>query len=336
MVLLDAVYINNSGGKILLNYLVEILYKSKKEVFYLLDLRVKGDYEFLQEDKVQYLESSLLKRHSFYRANQNRFSTVLCFGNIPPTFKLKVNVYTYFHNSIYFFTTKEFSIKERLLISAKSWLIRLFKNNTDKWWVQTEQMSFQFAKYWNIGSGKIDVLPFYSSIDNRETIVTNREKYSFLYISDGHPNKMHLQLLEAFKELFKVCPQSKLYLTISPQYPALLDKINTMQTEGLSVENLGWCSREVLRKLYQKLGFFIFPSNQESFGLGLIEAAQYGMKILASDLPYVHAVIKPSLTFNPNDKSSIINAMIVAINNDLPIAKLSVANQIDQILEKLN
>lgn len=335
MILLDAVYINNSGGKVLLDYLVALLHQSEKEVFYLLDLRVRGNYEFLPHEKVQYLESSMIKRHSFYRDNQKKFSTVLCFGNIPPTLRMSGKVYTYFHNSIYFFTTKEFSIKERLLIKIKSGIIRIFKNNTDEWWVQTTQMSLLFAKYWKIPPAKIDVLPFYTSIDGQSIFNRNREKYSFLYISDGHPNKMHLQLLEAFKEVQKVYPQSKLYLTISSQYPRLLDKINFLKAEGLGVENLGWCSREVIDKLYQELGHFIFPSIQESFGLGLIEAAQHGMKILASDLPYVHAVIKPTSTFNPNDKLSIADAMIAALKNDLPETKLLVQNQINRILEKL-
>jgi hypothetical protein len=41
MILIDALYINNSGGKVLLDYLIEELEKTDKEVFYLLDERIQ-------------------------------------------------------------------------------------------------------------------------------------------------------------------------------------------------------------------------------------------------------------------------------------------------------
>ena len=335
MILLDALFINNSGGKILLDYLVSKLHQSEKDVFYLLDQRVKGDFDFLPEEKVHYLDNSLIKRHFFYRKNSKKYSSVLCFGNIPPTIRVTSKVYTYFHNSIYFFTSKEFSIKQRLLIHLKSRIIRAFKNNTDLWWVQTEEMSKLFKKKWNFSSENIEVLPFFYSRNNQILINSKKDKNAFLYISDGHPNKMHLQLLDAFKDLHKFHSDTKLYLTISPQYSNLLEKIRILQEDGLGVVNLGWCSRNELDKLYSNSGHFIFPSNQESFGLGLIEAAQYSMKILAPDMPYVHAIIKPSLTFIPQNKTTITEAMITAINRELPEAKLLIKSEIDQILGKL-
>ena len=41
MILIDALHINNSGGKILLDYLIKSIEKSNIEVFYLLDDIVK-------------------------------------------------------------------------------------------------------------------------------------------------------------------------------------------------------------------------------------------------------------------------------------------------------
>lgn len=335
MILLDAIYINNGGGKILLDYLIEKLYQSNKDVFYLLDQRVKGDYTFLPNQKVRFLESSIIQRHFFYLNNSEKFSSVLCFGNFPPTIRLKSKVFTYFHNSIYFFTSRKFSARERLLIKFKSFIIKAFKNNTDLWWVQTDDMLHLFIKFWKISSHQVEVLPFFSFVDILNINQSKRENNTFIYISDGHPNKNHLKLLEALIDVHRLYPNTKLYLTISSQYPDLINKIHTLQEEGYGVVNLGWCNSEDLGKLYSNSGFFIFPSNQESFGLGLIEAAQYGMKILASDMPYVHAVIKPSLTFNPENEATITEAMITAMNKELPNSKLLVKNQINELLVKL-
>ena len=54
---------------------------------------------------------------------------------------------------------------------------------------------------------------------------------------------------------------------------------------------------------------------RESFGLPLLEAAAYGCKVIASDLPYVNAIINPTDTFNPYDTISIYNSIIRNINS---------------------
>lgn len=56
MVLIDALYINNGGGKILLDYLVCELEKSGKEVFYLLDKRVENKVPEIKTNKVAFLK----------------------------------------------------------------------------------------------------------------------------------------------------------------------------------------------------------------------------------------------------------------------------------------
>lgn len=335
MILLDAVFINNSGGKILLDYLVEKLHQSEKDIFYLLDRRVKGDFDYLPPEKVLYLPNSLLKRHRFYKANTDKFSTVLCFGNIPPSIRLKAIVFTYFHKTTYFYTSNAFSFKKRWISRLKAAIITSLKKNTDKWWVQTNEVKRQFDAFWDIQMHEIEVLPFYPSKANTYIRDSDRETNSFLYVSDGHPNKLHLHLLNAMKELYKTTPNIKLYLTVSSQYPVLLDKIKELKQQGLKIENLGWCDNVTLDKFYRKSGFFIYPSNQESFGLGLIEAAQYKMKILASDLPFIHEVIEPSLVFQAQNELAIAEAMKLALESNLKKARLLTSDQLELILDKL-
>src|SRR6478736_1971528 len=101
MILLDALYINNSGGKVLLDQLVRALHESGTSVFYLLDERVKGDYPYLNDKNVLYLKASIKSRNIFYKTHKDDYSTVVCFGNIPPPFRLKAKVYTYFHQLLY-------------------------------------------------------------------------------------------------------------------------------------------------------------------------------------------------------------------------------------------
>lgn len=258
------------------------------------------------------------------------------FWQYPSLDQVKGNGFYLFPQYEFFYTSKEFPTIDRLKCKLKSRIIRSFHENTDKWWVQTEEVRVQFEESWNIPKSQVEALPFYLSETHLDVDDTLRDKNTFLFVSDGHPNKMHLNLLEAFHEVQLAFPKIKLLLTVSNQYPALLESIGNMKNNGLDVENRGWCNKEELDKLYRKSGHFIYPSIKESFGLGLIEAAQYDMKILAADLPYAKSVIEPSLTFQPQNKSSIVEAVIEALETDLPKAKLKVESKVEEILKRLN
>ena len=72
MILVDALYINKGGGKVLLDLLIIKLQKNNIETFYLLDKRVEKDYRYLNKN-VKFLKASLIKRHFFYNANKYKF-----------------------------------------------------------------------------------------------------------------------------------------------------------------------------------------------------------------------------------------------------------------------
>ena len=89
-----------------------------------------------------------------------------------------------------------------------------------------------------------------------------------------------------------------------------------------------------LNLLYNSCEFAIYPSLLESFGLPLIEAANHGCKVIASNLPYVHEIVEPSQTFDPYSTESISNAILNAIDtDDLPKTKVLVENKLDNFIE---
>lgn len=334
MILLDAIFINNSGGRVLLDYLVEEAHKSGLDFYYLLDSRVKGAYPFLQENKVSYLPGSFKVRHSFYKGKESAYQTILCFGNLPPSIKTKARVFTYFHNVLFAEGTSNFSMKSKFL-----WMIKriVFKNlikNTQFWMVQSEEVKSLMIKKWNLPSDNLLIRPFYPELpfSNEEIKL---EQDSFLFVSDGNLHKNHANLLSAFKKLCQIHPQAKLILTISKNYPQLLEEIEALQNQGLDIENLGIVKRSELYKYYKKYSCLVYPSLKESFGLGLIEAASVKMPIIASNLPYVFAVANPVATFNPENVESIFESMKWFIDNKPEAVAAKAQNLIDTIFKDL-
>ena len=89
-----------------------------------------------------------------------------------------------------------------------------------------------------------------------------------------------------------------------------------------------------LKKLYSQSKFLIYPSVVESFGLPLIESLEFNCKIIASQLPYVNEIVKPSLVFNPFLISSISDSIDYVIEkNNIVNSEMLIRNKIYKFIE---
>lgn len=338
MILIDALFINNGGGKILLDYLISNLEKSDLNVFYLLDDRIVGKHPKIDSDKHIYLKASLVKRRKFYVKNKKSFSKVFCLGNLPPNIKLDSKVFTYFHNSVFLEIPKEFSFIERFKFRLKTSVLKKIAKNTDFWIVQSDLIKDKLQSKYHFKSENIKVLPFYPQFNTlKENFV--REENTYLYVSNATPHKNHKRLIEVFCNFYDHYNKGKLIVTVKEDvalFSVVLDLIKEKQLGGYPIENIGFVNRLTLQKKYLSSEFLIFPSLTESFGLGLVEAIECGCKVIAADLPYTYEVCVPSLVFNPKDKASIFSVFEKSLNgaelkSSIPIIK----NEINSIVDLL-
>lgn len=333
--LIDAMYINNSGGKILLDYLLQELEKSDKKVFYMLDKRVENTVQYLQgsTNEVVFLEGSLLKRQQFYLKYKDRFSSVLCFGDLPPNIRLKAKVFTYFHQQLYIKVPKDTPLVHKFMFFLKRTVLRMLFKNTDYWILQTDVIRKNFQNKYRCKNESLLILPYYPEIKKVENV--KREKNTFVFISNAPPHKNHQRLINAFCSFYDQNKVGKLTVTVNDDFPELCAEIANKVAKGYPIENIGFVERDSLGKVYQSSEFLIFPSLAESFGLGLVEAIENGCKIIGADLPYMYAVCKPSLSFDPLNEKSIENAFTLAVNSETEKSESLVQNNIKELLEIL-
>lgn len=335
MLLIDGVYINNGGGLVLLRYLVDFFEKKEVDVFYLLDSRVKNNFFDINENKKKFISNSIFERHFFYKKNKEKFNLVICFGNLPPTIRLKAKVLVYFHQKLFLEIPRDFSIKDKLIFLFKQNILNLIKNNADIWLVQSENVKLEFSKKYLSGRAeKIAKLPFYPEL-NFSCYNMNRAKNSFLYVSNSSPHKNYYRLIESFCLAYDEVHKGSLTVTVPDTDLNLCAFIQKEIDLGYPIKNVGFIDREKLTELYLGHEYFIFPSLAESFGLGLAEAIDGGCKIIASDLKYTYEVCKPSLVFDPFDIESIKDAIVTAIQNELPYTKKLINNDISKIMQLL-
>jgi glycosyltransferase involved in cell wall biosynthesis len=262
---------------------------------------------------------------------------VLCFHGLPPLFPLRGRTVVFVQNRL---LIEHGSLAEYPpAVRARLWVERIWSRalqvRCSRYIVQTPSMAASLQR-WLRREVPISVLPF------APTALTATcdpdlagQSFDFVYVASGEAHKNHRNLLEAWRLLAEAGHRPSLALTLDAKaFPALCEHIAQFAAaHGLAVTNLGALPGEAVDALYRAAGAMIYPSTSESFGLPLIEAAQRGLPILASELDYVRDVVEPVETFNPNSPVSIARAVRRFLGDaELPLKVGTAAAFLDEVL----
>lgn len=145
------------------------------------------------------------------------------------------------------------------------------------------------------------------------------EKY-FLYVGNFYPHKNVDRLLLTFQKL-----KTPLQLVlVGPKNYFSEQTIATIKKLGLDEKIKVYLNAPTdnLVFFYRHASAFIFPSLAEGFGLPLIEAAHFGLPIVASDIPVFHELLQDGyLSFNPRSTEDIAAKIEDQLNHLHPLYK---------------
>ncbi|MDN4035470.1 glycosyltransferase [Massilia sp. YIM B02443] len=124
---------------------------------------------------------------------------------------------------------------------------------------------------------------------------------TFLMVGTIEPRKGHLQALEAFEQLWADGLDANLVIVGREGWTQLADaerrtlprivaRLRASPELGRRLLWLEGLDDDALQQVYQSSSCLLFPSEGEGFGLPLIEAAQYGLPLLARDIPVFREV----------------------------------------------
>jgi len=297
MILIDATYVNVGGGIGLLRRLLGEL-RGRVEATVLRDVRV-ADLDTAGFTVID-MPPSHWARRRFYRCHADGFTRVLCFGNVPPLRRLAAPTATYFHNLLFCERYVGQAWREQVGAMLKMAYIRHYAANSDLFLVQSANMAEALRS--SLGDVRIAELPFFALPREATCAAPVRRWDQFAYVSEAHPHKNHKTLLQAWRLLLARGLRPGLHLTVTSAYPQVLAEIDALRRAGADITNHGFVDPA---PLYARCGYQVYPSLVESFGLGLVEAADAGCAVLAADRPYVRAVIEPQATFDPLSASEL-------------------------------
>jgi len=253
---------------------------------------------------------------------------VLCFGNLPPLFRLRSKVLVFIQNR-YQIERRDlkgflFFSKTRIVLGRIWFALR--KRNVTHFIVQTPSMKRAVR---GVLGRPSTLLPFLRNPEGyKRAGETPRDpmkvKYDFAYVASGEPHKNHHNLIEAWALLAEEGILPTLCLTLDKnRFPDLCAWIEWKKKNlSLNIINLCALSNKEIESLYKEVRALIYPSELESLGLPLIEARCTGLPVLASEKDYVRDVIDPEESFDPCSPVSISRAVkrfLGIPENPLPI-----------------
>jgi glycosyltransferase involved in cell wall biosynthesis len=317
--IIHAPNINQGGGAILLRALLIALANRKDiELILQLDTRLNTEGIELPPTAIVFqVSNTVLSRfNAEYRliALTSPQDIVLCFGNLPPLFKILGRVCVYLQNR--YIVDKQaplngFSFKVRMRIRAERLWFRVATKNASEFMVQTPTMQHLLEKIIKSKTTiRVATWADFSSLMKAAHLQTEK-KYEFIYVASGEPHKNHKALIEAWCLLAREDIFPRLCLTLSAQHSqSLLQWINEKKgIHKLHVENIGSMKFSDLIAYYLASKALIHPSLLESFTLPLVEAKELGLAIVASELDHVRDYVDPIETFDPNSPVSIARAV---------------------------
>ena len=314
--IIQAYNIHIGGGKVLLEALLEDLQNTHLILF--LDTRLIIKDLKLKRAELKYVKPKLFNRivaEIWMKHNVRKNDIVLCFGNLPPLFKLKGKIYLFLQNRLLLddisFKAHDFKTGIRLILE-RLWL-KFFMHNCDEALVQTDTMK-EHAILSKLKDKKhIIVCPFLPNSKSCQTasLKTNK-KFDFIYVASGDKHKNHKNLIEAWILLKKKGYSLTLAITIDPKkYKILYQNYLLFNKKyDLNITNFSELSYQQVNLLYQDSKVLIYPSLIESFGMPLLEAKRYNLPIIASEKDYVRDLVNPVESFDPHSPKSICNAII--------------------------
>ena len=219
-----------------------------------------------------------------------KVESLIMMGNFPCIFWFGKQS-CYFHNTLYL-SNQTFSLAQKL--ENKLFKAAMHLKPNCRLLVQTEAAREALRK--EFPERQIDICPMFT-IEPTKISKGRRSTpgLKLFYPALNYPHKNHALLYSVCDSLIDV----EILLTTSA------DKLE----EKKGIVHLGELTHYETIKTMCRSDALIFPSLNESLGLPLLEAAINGIPIIAAKLPYVDAVIENYYAFDPNDETSIIEAV---------------------------
>ena len=130
------------------------------------------------------------------------------------------------------------------------------------------------------------------------------ETFKVIFNSRIHYYKGIIPFLDTIPLVLKECPDIvfRLHSPLDKFSPHLKEIMNAMKTARKRYPNnfffdISWQQYSEIRQVYNNADVLVFPSNNEGFGIPIIEAMSCGIPCIVSDAPPMNEIVDHSVGF---------------------------------------
>lgn len=217
---------------------------------------------------------------------------VLCFGNMPPAFRLKSKTIVYLQNAFLLESvpSPQDSLKLVLRNTYEKFWFKCFIKNADEIWVQTKWMMQNLTKSLQ---EKTSVKPFLPTLPKIE--IKSEKAIDFISVTGTLKYKNLIPLLSAIESSGLT---TKKFVIVSDHKNDEIDTLlKSIKEKGISLEYYTNISRDKLYTLMGQAKCMLITSSLESFCLPLHEALHFKLDLITGNLAFVTEYTTPTETF---------------------------------------
>ncbi|CEG59046.1 glycosyltransferase [Legionella fallonii] len=176
-----------------------------------------------------------------------------------------------------------FCVSQNTAQVLNEWIVNNKLNQTDR----------AHISWFHLGADLQNSVPSLGLPADAELLLKQlRQNMSFLLVATLEPRKSHKQALDAFELLWQQGHSLNLVFVgkIGWMMDSFVERIKSHPQYGIHLFWIDNASDQYVQKIYKAATCLLFPSEGEGFGLPIIEAANYGLPILARNLPVFREV----------------------------------------------
>lgn len=305
-----AINISSGGGKILLDELI-LNHPFGKPSILFLDQRYALPIGVFEKDFTIYrvkpkLTHRMTSEWTLRRVSKaNSDYPVLCFGNMPPAFRLKSKTIVYLQNAFLLenVPSPKDSLKLVLRNTYEKIWFKCFIRNADEIWVQTKWMMQNLSA--NL-QRRTSVKPFLPTLPKIE--LQNEKTIDFISVTGSLKYKNLVPLLTAIESSHLL---DKKFVIVSDHKNDEIDSLlKSIKEKGISLEYYTNISRDKLYTLMGQAKCMLITSSLESFCLPLHEALHFKLDLITGNLAFVTEYTTPTETFKDLSVSGIRDGIL--------------------------
>lgn len=186
--------------------------------------------------------------------------------------------------------------------------------------VVSQRLKRRLIEEFKVNKERIAVVPIFvnikSKVESRRSKVENKDKFIFLTVGRLVPVKNIGMQIEAMSEVIKKYPNVELWIAgEGPEKENLEFRIKSLELDR-RVKMFGW--QNSIDKFYDQADVFLLTSYSEGWPLVILEAANYGLPIIMTDVGSAGELIinnESGIVIPVNDEVKLKEVMIDLIKS---------------------